>query len=53
MVKFIKIAKSKALTLNGFLKEIKEENEYIKRIRQDEGFIIVETGYNCKGTALN
>lgn len=40
-------------TLNDLMIELEEENEYIRRITQNDKIIIVETGYNCSGNALN
>lgn len=36
-------------TLNAFLATLEKDNEYIRRIRQDKQYIIIETGYNLSG----
>lgn len=46
MVNIIKHAKPKELTLIEFLKLLREEAGYIKRITQREGIFVIETGYN-------
>lgn len=54
MIKLIKVQpKPVELTLNGLLETLREENTYIRRIRQDEQFIIIETSYNCSQNALS
>lgn len=52
-MKMIKTVKPKELTLDSFLKELEKENEYIKRITEQEAFFMIEVGYNCSGNALN
>lgn len=50
MTNFIKNIK-KELTLTELLEVLKEENTFIRRIIQNEDYIIIETNSNFKGTS--
>jgi len=45
-IKRVEKADTHKTTLNELLVQLKAENGYIKRIRQDQHSIVIETGYN-------